>query len=199
MATADGPTLLLRDAPPRAEQPQAAQCHRAGGGAIAVVVGHDADPAAGVDGVGEQPAGLHGADAAAVFLADAIGSAKRICIVADYDCDGATACAVALRGLALLGAPRDTLHYVVPDRAVHGYGLTPAIVDLALQTRPDVLITVDNGIASLEGVAHAKARGVAVVVTDHHLPALVDGGVVLPDADVIVNPNQPACAFASST
>ncbi len=85
----------------------------------------------------------------------------------------------------------------MPDRAVHGYGLTPAIVDLALRHRPDLLLTVDNGIASLAGVAHARAHGLAVLVTDHHLPALADGVVVLPDADVIVNPNQPGCGFAS--
>ena len=144
-----------------------------------------------------SPADLLGAQAAARFLADAIGAKRRLCIVADYDCDGATACAVALRGLALLGAASGTLLYVVPDRAVHGYGLTPAIVDLALEQRPDVLLTVDNGIASLEGVAHARSRGLAVVVTDHHLPAVFDGAVVLPDASVIVNPNQPGCAFAS--
>jgi len=104
---------------------------------------------------------------------------------------------VALRGLALLGAAPHTLHYVVPDRTVHGYGLTPAIVDLAAQQRPDVLVTVDNGIASLDGVAHARQRGMAVVVTDHHLPAQLDGRIVLPEADVIVNPNQPGCGFAS--
>jgi single-stranded-DNA-specific exonuclease len=86
---------------------------------------------------------------------------------------------------------------VVPDRAVHGYGLTPAIVDLARAQRPDVLVTVDNGIASLAGVAHARALGLQVLVTDHHLPALDDGAVVLPEADVIVNPNQPGCGFAS--
>jgi len=143
------------------------------------------------------PDSLRGAADAARTLADMLRDHKRICIVADYDCDGATACAVALRGLALLGARPENLGYVVPDRAVHGYGLTPAIVDLALQRRPDVIVTVDNGIASLDGVAHARARGIAVVVTDHHLPALVDGCVVLPDADVIVNPNQPDCHFAS--
>jgi single-stranded-DNA-specific exonuclease len=143
------------------------------------------------------PADLLGAHAAALFLADSIGAQQRICIVADYDCDGATACAVALRGLKLLGAAEGTLHHVVPDRAVHGYGLTPAIVDLAMGKRPDVIVTVDNGIASLEGVAHARALGVAVVVTDHHLPALVGDVIVLPDANVIVNPNQPACTFAS--
>jgi len=144
---------------------------------------------------------LHGAAAAARFLADAIRAGKRLCIVADYDCDGATACAVALRGLALLGAPRTTLGYVVPDRAVHGYGLTPAIVDLAQAGRPGVLVTVDNGIASHEGVAYARGLGIAVVVTDHHLPARRGDGVSsevhLPDADVIVNPNQPGCEFQS--
>lgn len=143
------------------------------------------------------PEQLKGAADAATCLAEALTAGQRICVVADYDCDGATACAVALRGLKLLGARPDTLSYVVPDRAVHGYGLTPAIVDLAMARRPDVLITVDNGIASLEGVAHARALGLRVVVTDHHLPAQVHGEVVLPDADVIVNPNQPGCPFES--
>ena len=143
------------------------------------------------------PAGLLGIQAAAVLLADAIAKAQRICVVADYDCDGATACAVALRGLHLLGAAPDTLAYVVPDRAVHGYGLTPAIVDLAMVQRPDLLLTVDNGIASIEGVAHARERGLAVLVTDHHLPALLGDVIHLPDANVIVNPNQPGCAFES--
>jgi len=143
------------------------------------------------------PAGLRGAAEAAVLLADALHERLRLCVVADYDCDGATACAVALRGLALLGAAPGTLGYVVPDRAVHGYGLTPAIVDLALAQGAQVLVTVDNGIASLAGVAHARAHGLAVVVTDHHLPAQEDDAVVLPDADVIVNPNQPGCGFAS--
>jgi single-stranded-DNA-specific exonuclease len=143
------------------------------------------------------PAGLRGADAAARFLADAIETGKRVCIVADYDCDGATACAVALRGLALLGARPGSLVHVVPDRAVHGYGLTPAIVDLGLQRGAQVLVTVDNGIASIEGVAHARAQGLAVLVTDHHLPGLRGDVIVLPDADVIVNPNQPGCEFAS--
>ncbi|CAG1017090.1 Single-stranded-DNA-specific exonuclease RecJ [Burkholderiaceae bacterium] len=143
------------------------------------------------------PGALHGADCAARLLADTLAARKRICVVADYDCDGATACAVAIRGLALLGAPAETLCYVVPDRAVHGYGLTPAIVDLALQKKPDLLLTVDNGIASLAGVAHARAHGLAVLVTDHHLPALLDEQVTLPQADVIVNPNQPDCRFES--
>ena len=143
------------------------------------------------------PGDLLGVQAAARLLADTIAAKQRVCVVADYDCDGATACAVALRGLRLLGAEPGSLHYVVPDRAVHGYGLTPAIVDLAMQHRPDVLLTVDNGIASLAGVAHARASGIKVLVTDHHLPALADDVVVLPDANVIVNPNQPGCGFAS--
>ncbi|MGZ5251040.1 MAG: single-stranded-DNA-specific exonuclease RecJ [Caldimonas sp.] len=144
------------------------------------------------------PAGLRGAAEAASLLADAIGAGSRICVVADYDCDGATACAVTLRGLAMLGANPSTLAYVVPDRRVHGYGLTRGIVDLAIATAaPDVLVTVDNGIASIEGVAHAAAHGLTVVITDHHLPAQVDDRVVLPAADVIVDPNQPGCSFAS--
>ena len=143
------------------------------------------------------PQTLRGAEAAARLLADVVLNGRRLCVVADYDCDGATACAVLLRGLALLGAPADSLHYVVPDRAVHGYGLTPAIVDLALHKRPELLVTVDNGIASLDGVAHARARGLQVLVTDHHLPAKDGDRVLLPEADVIVNPNQPGCDFAS--
>ena len=146
------------------------------------------------------PATLKGTHEAARLLADTIDAGARICVVADYDCDGATACAVALRGLALLGARPGTLHYVVPDRRVHGYGLTPAIVELARAHAPALLITVDNGIASFEGVAHARALGMKVLVTDHHLPAIGAGGeVVLPDADVIVNPNQPGCAFESKS
>ncbi len=143
------------------------------------------------------PATLQGSAAAAALLADSIAAQHIICVVADYDCDGATACAVALRGLALLGAAPGTLHYVVPDRTVHGYGLTPAIVDLALAKNPQLLVTVDNGIASFDGVAHARAQGVAVLVTDHHLPALIQGAVALPDANVIVNPNAPGDGFAS--
>ncbi len=138
------------------------------------------------------PDRLKGAGDAAALLADVIAARQRICIVADYDCDGATACAVALRGLAMLGAPPETLHYVVPDRAVHGYGLTPAIVDLAMLQQPVLLITVDNGIASHAGVAHARELGLRVLITDHHLPAQT-----LPDADVIVNPNQGGCSFPS--
>ncbi len=148
------------------------------------------------------PGSLHGAADAGRLLADAIDRGRRIAVVADYDCDGATACATALRGLHMLGADRARLGYVVPDRQRHGYGLTPAIVDLACgedpsHPPPELLVTVDNGIASLAGVAHARARGIDVLVTDHHLPAREGDAVVLPDANVIVNPNQPACGFAS--
>ena len=145
------------------------------------------------------PSLMAGTAQAATLLADVLQAGQRIVVVADYDCDGATACAVALRGLAMLGAAPGSLGYVVPDRGIHGYGLTPAIVDLALDQRPDVLVTVDNGIASLEGVAHARAIGLRVLVTDHHLPALVGDVVVLPDADVIVNPNQPGDSFSSKS
>jgi len=144
------------------------------------------------------PASLLGATQAATLLADAIAQGQRICIVADYDCDGATACATGLRGLAMLGARSDQLSYVVPDRAVHGYGLTPPIVDLVRAQRADVLVTVDNGMASHEAVRLARAQGMKVLITDHHLPVVqADGTVSLPEADVIVNPNQPDCGFAS--
>jgi single-stranded-DNA-specific exonuclease len=145
------------------------------------------------------PADLKGLPDAGRLLADAIHSGQRIVVVADYDCDGATACAVMLRGLRLLGAQPAQVGYVVPDRAVHGYGLTPTIVDLARAQQPGLLVTVDNGIASLAGVAHARALGIQVLVTDHHLPALIDGALVVPDAQAIVNPNQPGCTFASKS
>ena len=138
------------------------------------------------------PAGLKGAADAAVLLADAIAGNKRLCIVADYDCDGATACAVGLRGLQLLGAQQ--LGYIVPDRVLDGYGLTGPIAQRVKDSGADVLITVDNGIASLEGVARARQLGLQVLVTDHHLPASE-----LPDAHVIVNPNQPGCTFESKS
>ena len=136
------------------------------------------------------PKGLKGIEAAAVLLADAMAANKKLCIVADYDCDGATACAVALRGLRLLGAKQ--VSYIVPDRVVDGYGLTPPIAERVKASGADVLITVDNGIASVEGVAMARKLGLQVLVTDHHLPA-----ATLPDADAIVNPNQPGCMFES--
>ena len=143
------------------------------------------------------PGDLLGSAAAATLLANAIEADKKLCIVADYDCDGATACAVAVRGLRLLGARH--VDYLVPDRVVDGYGLTPPISERVKASGADVLITVDNGIASLEGVATARALGLQVLVTDHHLPAVVNGQTVLPQADVIVNPNQPGCGFASKS
>lgn len=143
------------------------------------------------------PASLLGVQPAAQLLADAMAAGKKICVVADYDCDGATACAVALRGLKLLGAQH--VSYLVPDRVTDGYGLTPPIAERVKAGGADVLVTVDNGIASIDGVARARALGMQVLVTDHHLPALKDGQVVLPEADVIVNPNQPACTFESKS
>ncbi len=143
------------------------------------------------------PASMKGTQEAATLLADAIAANKKICVVADYDCDGATACAVALRGLRLLGATQ--VSYIVPDRVVDGYGLTASIAERVKATGAEVLVTVDNGIASLDGVARARGLGMQVLVTDHHLPALKDGAIVLPDADVIVNPNQPGCGFESKS
>jgi single-stranded-DNA-specific exonuclease len=137
----------------------------------------------------EPPTALSHVNDAAILLADAIEAEARLLIVADYDCDGATACAVGLRGLQAMGADVD---YLVPNRFEYGYGLTPEIVDLAAQKTPDLIITVDNGIASVEGVGRANELGIAVLVTDHHLP-----GPVLPDAACIVNPNQPGCGFPS--
>ena len=135
------------------------------------------------------PEALTGTTEAAILLADAIEAGARMVIVADYDCDGATACAVGVRALRAFGAD---VHYLVPDRVTLGYGLTPAMVEIAARLEPDVLITVDNGIASVEGIAAARTHGMATVITDHHLP-----GDVLPEADVIVNPNQPGCDFPS--
>src|SRR5688572_21562001 len=126
----------------------------------------------------------------AARVADAIAARKRLLIVADYDADGATACAVGVRGLRAFGA---TVDYLVPNRFEYGYGLTPEIVRLAHERfRPDFLITVDNGIASLDGVAEANRLGMATLITDHHLP-----GPRLPDAACIINPNQPGCEFPS--
>lgn len=151
------------------------------------------------DGLGRllPPSSLRGALEAARLLADVMAAGKKICVVADYDCDGATACAVALRGLRLLGA--HDVGYLVPDRVTDGYGLTPPIAERVKANGADLLVTVDNGIASMEGVARARALGMQVLVTDHHLPALKDGLVVLPEADVIVNPNQPGCTFESKS
>ncbi len=138
------------------------------------------------------PATLKGASEAAVLLADAIAADRRLCIVADYDCDGATACAVAVRGLRQLGAKN--VRYLVPDRVVDGYGLTRSIAQRVHAQGADLLITVDNGIASIDGVAAALELGLQVLVTDHHLP-----GAVLPQGALIVNPNQPGCAFESKS
>lgn len=131
---------------------------------------------------------LKNISAMAARLADAITAQQRIIVVADYDADGATACTVAVRGLALLGL---SVEFIVPNRFEYGYGLTPEIVALAAQQSPDIIVTVDNGIASIAGVAAAHALDIEVLITDHHLP-----GDSLPDA-LIVNPNQPDCPFPS--
>src|SRR5438045_1543502 len=132
---------------------------------------------------------LKGIEQAARLLTDCIQAGKRLLIIADYDADGATACAVGLRALRLFGANVD---YLVPDRFKLGYGLSPELVDLAATRKPDLLITVDNGIASVEGVARARELGIGTLITDHHLP-----GAELPQANCIVNPNQVGCTFPS--
>lgn len=133
---------------------------------------------------------LKGIEAAVDLLVIALEQRQRILIVGDFDADGATASTVGLLGLRLLGATH--VDYLVPNRFEYGYGLTPEIVDVALTRSPQLLITVDNGISSVDGVAAAKKAGLKVLVTDHHLP-----GNELPDADAIVNPNQPGCGFPS--
>jgi single-stranded-DNA-specific exonuclease len=137
------------------------------------------------------PQALKGAGEAAVLLADCIAAQKKILIVADYDCDGATGCAVGLRALRMMGA---TVDYLVPDRFTLGYGLSPEVAQLAAARQPDLVITVDNGIASVEGVAELKRLGIATLITDHHLPRRVKR---CPMPIVIVNPNQPGCDFPS--
>ncbi|MCC6560871.1 MAG: DHH family phosphoesterase, partial [Xanthomonadales bacterium] len=137
------------------------------------------------------PQGLGGLDAACALLGAAIAADARILIVGDFDCDGATGAAVAWRGLRMLGARRVEVR--VPNRAIHGYGLTPLLVEEILAAgAPDLLLTVDSGIACLAGVRAAKAAGCVVLVTDHHLPPLE-----LPVADAIVNPNLRGDGFAS--
>ena len=185
--------IIVRDVPPRAawtlEQggvhPLLARLYAARG----VLALDELD-----DGLARllPPEGMKGLPEAAVLLADGIAAGRRLCIVADYDCDGATACAAGLRGLRLLGARH--VDYLVPDRVADGYGLTPAIAQRVKERGADLLITVDNGIASVDGVAAANALGLQVLVTDHHLP-----GPELPGAAVIVNPNQPGCGFASKS
>lgn len=133
---------------------------------------------------------LHDVEKAASLIADAIERQERILIVGDFDADGATSTALAIRALRQFGA-RDAC-YLVPNRFEYGYGLTPEIVEVAYHMQPQLLITVDNGISSIAGVKAAKDAGIAVVVTDHHLAA-----DELPEADAIVNPNQPACKFES--
>lgn len=135
------------------------------------------------------PEQLSNAPQMAVLLADAIAQKQSLLVVGDYDCDGATATAVAVRGLRSMGAQVD---YLVPNRFEYGYGLTPEIVVLAAARQPDIIITVDNGIASVEGVAKANSLGIKVLVTDHHLP-----GDAKPEAACIVNPNQHGCEFPS--
>lgn len=136
------------------------------------------------------PQGMKGIEEGVALLLGALDAQKSLCIVADYDCDGATACSVAVRGLKMLGL--SAVDYLVPDRARDGYGLTPALSERVAQTGAQILMTVDNGVASVEGVARAKELGLEVLITDHHLP-----GETLPQADALINPNQPACAFAS--
>ncbi len=139
------------------------------------------------------PAQLTHATEAAVLLADALAAQAKILIVADYDCDGATACAVGIRALrAMAGEGGAKIDYLVPNRFTFSYGLTPGIVDLAATMSPNLIVTVDNGIASLEGVARANELGITTLITDHHLPA-----DELPAANCIVNPNQPGCEFPS--
>ncbi|GLR25050.1 single-stranded-DNA-specific exonuclease RecJ [Limnobacter litoralis] len=150
-----------------------------------------------------KPAALKGIDRAAEILADALEAGAKIVVVGDYDCDGATATAVGVRGLRMLleslGAESaqsaELIEFLVPNRFEYGYGLSPEIVQLAAeQFEPDLLVTVDNGIASVEGVQAAADLGIGVLVTDHHLP-----GDTLPDALAIVNPNQPGCPFPSKS
>jgi single-stranded-DNA-specific exonuclease len=133
---------------------------------------------------------LKGLDEAVALLVAALESGERILVVGDFDADGATSCAVAVRGLKALGAPQ--VDYLVPNRFEYGYGLTPEIVEVAQRYAPDLIITVDNGISSVQGVSAAKAAGQKVLVTDHHL-----AGTTLPPADAIVNPNQPGDEFSS--
>ncbi|MCE9685614.1 single-stranded-DNA-specific exonuclease RecJ [Shewanella sp. AS16] len=139
-----------------------------------------------------RPETMKGLAEAAVILADAIAAEKAILIVGDFDADGATSTSVCMLALAMMGATR--VDYLIPNRFDYGYGLSPEIVAVAKEKGAELLITVDNGISSLEGVAAAKAFGMQVVITDHHLP-----GAELPGADAIVNPNQPGCQFASKS
>lgn len=133
---------------------------------------------------------LHGIEVATDLLTQALEQRERILVVGDFDADGATSTALALRALRLMGAMQ--VEFLVPNRFEYGYGLTPEIVAVAAERQPDLIVTVDNGISSLEGVAAARTRGIKVLITDHHLPA-----AELPTADAIVNPNQPGDEFPS--
>ncbi|HQR52455.1 MAG TPA: single-stranded-DNA-specific exonuclease RecJ [Burkholderiales bacterium] len=186
------PRVTTRDVPPEGEQallraglpPLLARIYAARGICAAADLEHRID--------GLLPvAALRNADAMATMLADAIRDGRRLLVVADYDADGATGCAVGVRALRAFGACVD---YLVPNRFDYGYGLTPEIVRTAAERRPDLILTVDNGIASVEGVAEAKRLGIDVLVTDHHLP-----GSTLPEASCIVNPNQAGCDFPSKS
>ncbi len=148
-----------------------------------------AEAAPGLDTLAPMGA-MRGIHEAVNLLAELMGQGGRILVVGDYDADGATGSALAVRGLKALGASR--VSYLTPSRFAFGYGLTPAVVDVAAAQRPDLLMTVDNGIASFAGVERARELGIAVLVTDHHLP-----GDRLPEAAAILNPNQPGCAFPS--
>ena len=139
-----------------------------------------------------RPETMKGLAEAAIVIADAIAAQRSILIVGDFDADGATSTSVCMLALKMMGA--QNIDYLIPNRFDYGYGLSPEIVAVAYSKNADVLITVDNGISSIEGVAAAKLLGMTVVVTDHHLP-----GNTLPNADVIVNPNQPGCQFASKS
>ena len=139
-----------------------------------------------------RPDTMKGLDRAAKLIADAMQLEKSILIVGDFDADGATSTSVYILALRMMGASK--VDYLIPNRFDYGYGLSPEIVAVAATKQAELLITVDNGISSIEGVAAAKAFGMQVVITDHHLP-----GHELPDADAIVNPNQPGCQFASKS
>ncbi|MDP5210638.1 single-stranded-DNA-specific exonuclease RecJ [Microbulbifer sp. 2205BS26-8] len=138
----------------------------------------------------QKPETMRGLDTAVTLLLGAVRARQKIVIVGDFDADGATSCTLGVLALSAMGA--QGVEFLVPNRFDFGYGLTPEIVEVARESSPDVLITVDNGISSIDGVAAAKAAGMTVIVTDHHLP-----GSELPDADAIVNPNQPDCDFPS--
>ncbi len=138
----------------------------------------------------QKPDNLKGLPAAISLLVEAVTQQQRVLIVGDFDADGATSCALSVMALSAMGLKH--VDYLVPNRFEYGYGLTPEIVAVAVGFKPDIIITVDNGISSIEGVAEAQKRGIKVIVTDHHLP-----GQQLPTADAIVNPNQGDCEFAS--